>query len=71
MLENLLNNAAKYTPVGGSITVCVHQERGEAVIEVIDGIRGSGRDFMGYHDLWVQRAGVHPESASAHTHVSR
>jgi signal transduction histidine kinase/CheY-like chemotaxis protein len=33
---NLLENAAKYTPAGGSIVVTVRRERGEAVIELRD-----------------------------------
>ena len=33
---NLLNNAAKYTPPGGSIAVSVHEENGEVVFRVRD-----------------------------------
>ncbi|MCI0357478.1 MAG: hybrid sensor histidine kinase/response regulator [Planctomycetaceae bacterium] len=38
VLSNLLNNAAKYTPPGGSIALSVHEENGEVVF----GVRDSG-----------------------------
>jgi len=36
VFSNLLNNAAKYTPHGGRITVNAHAEGGEAVVRVCD-----------------------------------
>lgn len=36
VIQNLLNNAAKYTPAGGSIWLDVFREEGEAVITVRD-----------------------------------
>jgi PAS domain S-box-containing protein len=36
VLSNLLNNAAKYTPPGGSITVSARREDGQAVVAVSD-----------------------------------
>lgn len=36
IFSNLVDNAIKYTPSGGTISVCCHQELGEAVIEVSD-----------------------------------
>jgi PAS domain S-box-containing protein len=40
LLTNLLNNAARYTPEGGRITVSVNTEEGTAVIRVRDNGRG-------------------------------
>lgn len=36
IVSNLLNNAAKYTPRGGHITLALRQQEGQAVIEVSD-----------------------------------
>jgi two-component system, NtrC family, sensor histidine kinase GlrK len=36
IIDNLVGNAVKFTPPGGSITVMARAEAGEAVIEVID-----------------------------------
>ncbi len=36
MLENLISNALKYTPAGGTVRVTLAQEQGEAVITVAD-----------------------------------
>jgi two-component system, chemotaxis family, CheB/CheR fusion protein len=61
VLENLLNNAAKYTPVGGSIRMQVHRENGEAVIEVIDDGIGIAPEMLPrVFDLFmrVERDGV-------------
>jgi signal transduction histidine kinase len=36
LLDNLVSNALKFTPSGGSVDVCVSLDGGEAVIEVVD-----------------------------------
>jgi two-component system CheB/CheR fusion protein len=40
VITNLLNNAAKFTPAGGQVTVSVHREGDSAVLRVLD--NGSG-----------------------------
>ncbi|HEX2138690.1 MAG TPA: ATP-binding protein [Woeseiaceae bacterium] len=52
---NLLENAAKYTPAGGTIRVSVRHEDGEAVFEIIDdGIGISAELLPQVFDLFVQ-----------------
>jgi CheY-like chemotaxis protein len=44
VISHLLNNAAKYTPQGGKVTLSVHQENEEAILTVADngiGIAGN------------------------------
>jgi two-component system sensor histidine kinase GlrK len=36
IVDNLISNAVKFTPAGGTITVCAREQAGEAVIEVLD-----------------------------------
>src|SRR5687768_3495327 len=36
IIDNLVSNAVKFTPAGGTITVCARMAGGEAVIEVLD-----------------------------------
>jgi two-component system, NtrC family, sensor histidine kinase GlrK len=36
IVDNLISNAVKFTPAGGTITVCARELAGEAVIEVLD-----------------------------------
>jgi signal transduction histidine kinase/ActR/RegA family two-component response regulator len=52
---NLLENAAKYTPPGGTIRISVRQEDGEAVLDIIDdGIGISAELLPQVFDLFVQ-----------------
>lgn len=54
-LVNLLLNAAKYTDVGGDISLCVTQERDEALIFVRDTGVGIAADVLPkIFDLYVQ-----------------
>lgn len=55
VLENLLSNAAKYTPDGGWIGVAVRREGNNAVISVRDSGRGIPADMLeSIFDLFVQ-----------------
>jgi PAS domain S-box-containing protein len=47
VLSNLLNNAAKYTPAGGRITLSAWREDGQAVIAVADSGIGIPPDAIG------------------------
>jgi signal transduction histidine kinase/CheY-like chemotaxis protein len=46
VLTNLLNNAAKYTPSGGSITVLAREDAEDVVIEVADDGVGIGPELL-------------------------
>jgi PAS domain S-box-containing protein len=55
LLTNLLNNAARYTPERGAISVKARNESGSAVIRVRDTGRGIERDIIGrIFDMFVQ-----------------
>jgi signal transduction histidine kinase/DNA-binding response OmpR family regulator len=55
VLSNLLNNAAKYTPNGGSISLKVDQEDDEVVFRVTDtGVGLSKKMLSGIFDLFAQ-----------------
>ncbi len=55
LLANLLNNAARYTPSGGSISVRLREEDGGAVIRVRDTGRGIEPDMLErIFDMFVQ-----------------
>ncbi|MFO0789137.1 MAG: chemotaxis protein CheB [Pirellulales bacterium] len=55
ILENLLGNAAKYTPRGGKVVVVARQEVGEAVVDVIDNGQGIPPDMLtAIFELFVQ-----------------
>jgi PAS domain S-box-containing protein len=55
VFANLLNNAAKYTDVGGHITLAVGVENGEAVVRVRDDGTGISPDLLPRaFDLFVQ-----------------
>ncbi|CAE8585045.1 unnamed protein product, partial [Polarella glacialis] len=43
--------------------------KGPRVIsELLATIRGTGDDFLNYHDVFVRSSGLHPDSAIAHSH---
>jgi len=46
IITNLLNNAVKFTPPGGQITVRVHAEGDSAVLRVIDNGRGVAPELL-------------------------
>jgi CheY-like chemotaxis protein/two-component sensor histidine kinase len=55
IVVNLVGNAAKYTPPGGSIDVRVRQEGRQAVLEVVDTGRGLSPELLPrVFDLFVQ-----------------
>lgn len=55
VLGNLLTNASKYTPNGGTISLTLHQEEQEAVIRVIDSGTGIPADMLPkIFDLFTQ-----------------
>ncbi|QYF92223.1 response regulator [Massilia sp. PAMC28688] len=57
IIANLLDNALKYTPAGGSIHVSVAVDGAEAVLAVADSGVGIGPELMPYvFDLFVQGA---------------
>ncbi len=43
---NLINNAAKYTPAGGRLTISVSRERGQAILRVKDNGIGISAEFL-------------------------
>jgi signal transduction histidine kinase/ActR/RegA family two-component response regulator len=47
VLANLINNAAKYTPRGGRISVCAEREGGEVLFRVRDSGVGIPVEFLG------------------------
>ena len=59
VFANLLNNAAKFTDVGGHITLTSRVERGLAVVSVRDDGTGMGPDLLARaFDLFVQETGA-------------
>jgi signal transduction histidine kinase/DNA-binding response OmpR family regulator len=55
VLSNLLNNAAKYTPEGGDISLVARREEHEAVVHVCDNGMGiPGEMLVGIFDLFTQ-----------------
>jgi PAS domain S-box-containing protein len=55
LVTNLLNNAARYTPAGGRITLAAGVERGKAVLRVRDNGRGIEREMLErICDMFVQ-----------------
>lgn len=55
VLTNLINNAAKYTPDGGSICVAAEAEGNEVVVRVCDTGAGISREMLSrVFDLFVQ-----------------
>ena len=43
---NLLNNAIKFTPAGGQVSICLNKEDGQAVITVADNGQGIAPEFL-------------------------
>jgi PAS domain S-box-containing protein len=64
IFSNLLNNAAKYTPAGGRITVTATRIEGEAVIEVRDS--GVGIAAEALPDIFEMFAQANRERGLAH-----
>ena len=55
LLTNLLNNAARYTPHGGYISVTAREEEGKAIIRVVDSGRGiESEDIERIFAMFVQ-----------------
>jgi len=55
LIANLLNNAARYTPPGGSIRVSARREHGSALVKVRDDGRGIDPDLLErIFDMFVQ-----------------
>jgi CheY-like chemotaxis protein len=55
VLGNLLNNAAKYTPEGGAISLTANQEDNDVVFRVVDNGTGISRDMLSnIFDLFAQ-----------------
>ncbi|HVT35483.1 MAG TPA: ATP-binding protein [Nevskiaceae bacterium] len=55
VLQNLLNNAVKFTPVGGRIAISMHVDRETAVVQVRDsGCGMSEQTLNNVFDLFVQ-----------------
>ncbi len=52
MLNNLLDNAVKYTLAGGTVTVRLHRENDTAVLEILDTGIGIGKE---HHDRIFER----------------
>jgi signal transduction histidine kinase len=58
VIENVLNNAAKFTPRGGSVTLTVQHDAAEAAIRVRDtGIGIAPARLSGVFDLFMQTGG--------------
>jgi signal transduction histidine kinase len=55
VVGNLLNNASKYTPPGGSIGLAAHRDGERALVAVVDdGIGLAAEDLRNVFDLFVQ-----------------
>ena len=55
VLGNLLNNAAKYTPEGGAISLTANQEDNDVVFRVVDNGAGISREMLSnIFDLFAQ-----------------
>lgn len=58
VVANLLNNAAKYTPSGGRISLSMRVEDGDTVITVSDNGSGMSADLLPkVFDMFIQEAG--------------
>jgi len=64
VVQNLLHNARKFTPRGGTIRVAVEREDGEAVIRVADtGIGIRSGDLTRVFDMFTQMSGSQNEQS--------
>ncbi len=58
VVENILNNAAKFTPRGGSVTLTLHRDAAQALIRVRDtGIGIDPTQLTAVFDLFMQAGG--------------
>jgi PAS domain S-box-containing protein len=65
VVANLVNNAAKYTPPGGRITVAVEQQQGEVVVRVKDtGIGIEPNAMPRVFDMFAQISADHRSDTS-------
>ncbi|VTU17665.1 Autoinducer 2 sensor kinase/phosphatase LuxQ [Variovorax sp. PBL-H6] len=63
VFSNLLNNAAKYTPPGGRVTVTARQESRQAVVAVSDTGTGLAPDMLkSIFEMFVQVSGTSREA---------
>ncbi len=64
MIDNLLDNALKYTPAGGTITISGHVEKSQVILQVIDnGIGIPSLDLPYIFDKFYRASNATPEMA--------
>lgn len=58
IFRNVISNAVKFTPEGGSIRIVVRRDAGEAVVEIADTGKGIAPDFLPFvFDIFRQQEG--------------